>query len=109
MRRRIGWSLLVVLTASGLAWMAALRYRPEPVRGATALSDATCLACHADKSTYEGTAHRATSRPPVREAIAGRFDPGANELRTSNPNLHYRMDSTADGFTQTAVLGAPRD
>ncbi|MFL5618783.1 MAG: multiheme c-type cytochrome [Gemmatimonadaceae bacterium] len=109
MRRRIGWGLLGVVVIAGVAALLALRYRPEPVRTATAVPDATCLSCHAEQATYEGTAHRMTSRPPTRGAIAGRFDRGANELRTTNPYLHYRMDSTADGFTQTAVFGAPPD
>lgn len=109
MRRRVGWSVLALAALAGFAWMIVLRYRPAPVRAATAVSDATCLSCHADKATFERTAHRNTSRPPTRDAIAGRFDAGGNVLRTTNPYLHYRMDSTASGFTQTAVLGAARD
>jgi hypothetical protein len=107
MRGRTAWTVLGTVTAATFASMVALRYRPEPVRAATALPDATCLSCHADKASFEQTAHRATSSLPTRKAIAGRFDPGANELRTTNPYLHYRMDSTAGGFTQTAVFGAP--
>ena len=109
MRRRVGALLLTLVAIAGLAWMIAFRYRPEPVRAATAVSDATCLSCHADKATFERTAHRSTSRLPARNAIAGSFDAGSNVLRTTNPYLHYRMDSTAAGFTQTAVLGAAPD
>src|SRR5207245_11659759 len=61
------------------------------------------------KASFEQTAHRLTSRPPTRDAIAGSFTPGANVLRTSNPYLHFRMDSTATGFFQTAVIGHAPD
>jgi hypothetical protein len=106
-RERIGWSVLGAVLAAVFAWMLAFRYHPEPVRADTALSDATCLSCHAREAAFERTAHRVTSRLPTRDAVAGRFDAGANELRTRNPYLHYRMDSTADGFTQSAVMGTP--
>lgn len=81
------------------------RYRPEAVRADNAAGDAACLSCHQDKASFETTAHRVTSRLPTRAAIAGSFSPGANVLRTSNPSLHFRMDSTATGFYQTAVFG----
>jgi hypothetical protein len=109
MRRWVGPVLLGVGAAVGAAWLLMVRYQPEAVRAASAVPDATCLSCHTGKASYEGTAHRQTSRWPTRAGIAGRFDRGANELRTTNPYLHYRMDSSAQGFTQTAVLGAPPD
>ena len=83
--------------------------RAEPSRAENAVGDATCLSCHQDKASYEGTAHRLTSRHPTREAIAGSFVEGANVLRTSNPNLYFRMDSSATGFHQTGIMGTPPD
>ena len=41
--------------------------------------------------------------------MLGNFAPGANILRTSNPALHFRMESTDSGFYQTAVMGLSRD
>jgi hypothetical protein len=108
-RRRLGLTALVAAFAIPAAAMVALRHRPQPVRAATAIPDSTCLSCHRDKGAFEGTAHRLTSRHPTRDAIAGRFDAGANELRTTNPYLRYRMDSTASGYAQTAIVGAPPD
>jgi len=107
-----------LVTIAGLSLLAggaiavalfALRVRTEPVRADNAVGDATCLSCHQQKASFEQTAHRLTSRPPTRDAIAGSFTPGANVLRTSNPYLHFRMDSTATGFFQTAVMGRAPD
>lgn len=85
------------------------RYQPAAVTAQNAVGDATCLSCHADKATYETTVHRITSRLPTRAAFTGSFAPGENIVRTSNPHLYFRMDSTADGFFQTAVFGVPPD
>jgi hypothetical protein len=41
--------------------------------------------------------------------MMGSFAPGQNVLRTANPALHFRMDSTATGFYETAVAGRGRD
>ena len=99
-----------LLLAGGVAVaLLVMRYRPEPVRAASAVADSTCLSCHRAQATYESTAHRLTSRHPARTSIGGRFDAGANELHTTNRYLRYRMDSIRDGFTQTAVLGTSPD
>jgi hypothetical protein len=108
-RRRFGVLGLVALVTLAIAVPLSHRHRPRPVEAATAVPDATCLSCHRDKVQHERTAHRVTSRHPTRDAIAGRFEPGVNELRTTNPYLRYRMDSTAVGFTQTAVFGRAPD
>src|SRR5205814_6190406 len=39
----------------------------------------------------------------------GSFAPGQNVLRTTNAALYYRMDSTASGFYETAVMGRAPD
>jgi hypothetical protein len=108
-RRPLGLLGLVAIVLVAMAVPLARRHRPRAVQAATAVPDATCLSCHRDKAGHDRTAHRTTSRLPSRDAVAGRFDAGANELRTTNPYLRYRMDSTARGFTQTAVFGAPPD
>ena len=84
-------------------------YRPEPMRAENAVGDATCLSCHASKATFETTAHRLTSRWPTADAITGSFSPPGNVLPTVNPRLYFRMDSTGQGFYQTAVFGRPPD
>jgi hypothetical protein len=73
------------------------------------VGDATCLSCHQQQTSFERTAHRLTSRLPTRDAIAGGFGPAENVLRTANPSLHFRMDSTATGFFETAVMGRGPD
>lgn len=102
---------LAVLMVVGVGTLVARSraYRPEPVGVAKAVGDSTCLSCHQDKSSFEGTAHRLTSRHPTRDAIAGSFEHGRNVLRTRNASLHFRMDSTSAGFFQSAVTGMGRD
>lgn len=109
--------LPVVLIAGGVLAVAgafvlgarASRYDPQAVNARNAVGDATCLSCHQDKQTYETTAHRITSRPPVPTSFTGSFKPGENILRTSNPHLYFRMDSARGAFFQSAVFGAPPD
>src|SRR5947208_1336359 len=66
---------------------------PEPVRTATAVGDSTCLSCHRDKASFEGTAHRLTMQRPSHATIAGHFQAGENVLRTPNRNLYFHMDA----------------
>src|SRR5205823_4822993 len=110
--RRVGTiAAVALLVGFGLAAALVLAepYRTEPVRAANAAGDAACLSCHRQKSTFEQTAHRLTSRPPTRGAIDGRFAVGQNVLQTANPYLRFRMDSTASGFYETAVSGRAPD
>src|SRR2546423_718321 len=85
------------------------RFRPEPVRVSNAVGDAECLSCHRQKSTFETTAHRLTSRLPTRGNIDASFASGQNVYQTANPYVHFRMDSTRSGFYETAVTGRPPD
>jgi hypothetical protein len=60
-------------------------------------------------ASFEQTAHRLTSTQPTRASIQGRFTPGENMLRTANPHLYFRMDSTGAGFYESAVVGRAPD
>jgi Cytochrome c554 and c-prime len=72
--------------------------------------DAACRECHsAIAETFQRTAHHLTSQPPTKDSIAGSFVPGANVLKTSNPDLHFRMDVRPTGFFETAVFWQPPD
>ena len=104
-------TIAVALLAAGAvaAGLFATPHRTEAVRPDNAAGDAACLSCHQQKASFEQTAHRLTSRLPTRQSIAGSFKRGENVLRTSNPSLHFRMDSTATGFYQTAVMGRAPD
>src|SRR6476646_4042376 len=117
-RRRAGASrtfFLVVLLVAGLAAALFVSNRgrrarwPDPVRTATAVGDSTCISCHRDKASFEGTAHRLTMQHPTRATVAGHFGPGQNVLRTPNPDLYFHMNADSAGFTQTAVLRNGRD
>ncbi len=109
-RRVIAIVAVVVLGAGAVAVkLVAFAHRTEPLRGDNAAGDSVCVACHTDKSSFEVTAHRLTSRLPTRADIAGSFSRGGNILRTTNPRLHFRMDSTATGFYETAVVGRAPD
>jgi cytochrome c554/c'-like protein len=107
---RVALIVLVLLAVAAVATrVIAGRHHAEPVRPASAAGDAVCLSCHQQQAAFEQTAHRLTSRLPTRANLMGSFHPGANVLRTANPQLHFRMDSTADGYYQTAVMGRGRD
>ena len=67
-----------------------------------------CGPCHGEKvETFLRTAHYLTSRLPDSRSISGSFSPGRNILKTSNPELFFRMDANSKGYFQTAVEGMP--
>lgn len=102
--RRAIVAIVLAVCATFTALVLAYYRHPKPVRAANAAGDAACLSCHREKSAFDTTAHRLTSRDPTRSAIAGAFTPGRNVLWTSDPQLHFRMDSTAAGFTEAALV-----
>jgi hypothetical protein len=116
-RRRppYGWLALigaVTVATCALLLLAADRRTQAtlaPVRPATAAGDSTCLSCHRDKASYEGTAHRLTMRRPSRAAIRGSFEEGRNVLLTPDPQVYFRMHADSGGFYQTAVVGKGPD
>jgi hypothetical protein len=74
------------------------------------VGDAACKECHsAIAETYLHTNHNLTSQLPSKNSLAGSFAPGANLLKTSNPDLHFRMDARENGFYETAVFWQPPD
>jgi Cytochrome c554 and c-prime len=73
------------------------------------VGDEKCLSCHEAQKTYLKTAHHWTSSVATSNSIAGKFVEGENTLKTSEPELRYRMEARKDGFYQTAILGAPPD
>lgn len=109
--RRLVLSSLVVLAVVALlvGWARRSRYRPAPVRAATAVGDSTCLTCHADKAAYERTAHRLTSRPASAATVAGSVRDGENALRVPAAGVRYHVHADASGVYETAVLAGPRD
>ena len=84
--------------------------REQPPLGATDhVGDQQCLSCHDSKGTYPATAHHLTSRLADSSSIAGSFEEGKDVLRTSNPYLHFRMESDSGAFYQSAVVGMASD
>lgn len=80
----------------------------QPVEFGSYVGDDTCRSCHREKSrAYLLTAHHLTSQLADEHTIAGKFSPDANILKTSNPELFFRMDATEKGYFQTAVAGTP--
>ena len=68
--------------------------------------DAACQSCHQDKvEAFHRTSHYLTSRSPESDSILGKFTPGANVMKTSNPELFFRMEEKESSFFQTAVAG----
>src|SRR6202167_943467 len=80
---------------------------PAPDKYADSFAgDEACGACHREKlETFRQTDHYLTSKLPGKDSILGKFTPGTNVLKTSNPDLSFRMDERDDGFFQTAVQG----
>jgi Cytochrome c554 and c-prime len=82
----------------------ATRAPKKPPARASYVGDEVCRSCHQEKAkTYVETSHHLTSRLPSAHAMAGKFTPGSNILRTSNPYLHFEMSANEDGYFQTAV------
>lgn len=103
-------AVVALIAASAVAAVLWARpHRPEALRADNAVGDAACLSCHSQMLNFKQTAHHLTSRLPDRGAIAGSFTAGENVMRTANPKLYFRMDSTATGFYETAVEGRPPD
>jgi hypothetical protein len=113
-RRSFVWlavALFVVIGAGSLLVVHARRAErwPLPVRPTTAMGDSTCISCHRDKASYEGTAHRLTSHRPSRAGIGGDFAGPRSVLHTPNAAVHFRMSADSTGFYQTAVTGNGKD
>jgi hypothetical protein len=80
---------------------------PAPDLPAGYVGDAVCQSCHQDKvGTFHHTSHYLTSRLPEKDSILGKFTPDANVMKTSNPELFFRMEEKDNSFFQTAVEGA---
>src|ERR1044072_9807647 len=69
-------------------------------------SDDQCLTCHKNYGRYFTTAHHFTSRVASKESILGKFD---DVLKTSEPELFYRLEARNNGFFQVGILGTPPD
>jgi hypothetical protein len=102
-------SLLVVCAVTFITLASIPRQGQQPAAITSYIGNDKCLSCHEDQKAYLGTAHHLTSRPATEDSIAGKFGPTENILKTSEPELHYRMEARKDGFYQTAVLGTPPD
>jgi len=74
------------------------------------LGDAACQECHqAIGHAYARTGHHLTSQLPSKNSVLGKFTAGENILKTSDPDLHFRMDARESGFYETAVFWQPPD
>ncbi|HEU4796226.1 MAG TPA: hypothetical protein VFT02_11385, partial [Pyrinomonadaceae bacterium] len=60
-----------------------------------AASNDQCLSCHKPYGGYLTTAHHLTSQLASKDSILGKFD---NILKTSEPELSYRLESRPNGF-----------
>ncbi|MFL5618498.1 MAG: multiheme c-type cytochrome [Gemmatimonadaceae bacterium] len=114
-RRSFAWLAIALFVVVGVGSALLVRHArraeawPSAVRPATAVGDSTCISCHRDKTSYEGTAHRLTTRHPSRAAIAGDFTGPRSVLHTPNVAVHFRMSADSTGFHQTAVTGTGKD
>ncbi len=74
------------------------------------VGDGACHSCHQETvDTYLRTAHHLTSQLADQNSIHGKFTEGDNILKTSNPELYFRMEANPRGHFQTAVIGIPPD
>ena len=68
------------------------------------VGDEACRLCHQlQTSTYFETAHHLTSRMPDQNSMLGKFNDGANILKTSTPSIYYQMTATNEGYFESAV------
>ena len=105
---KMRWLLPVLITAASAntrpadAQQASTELKPTSYVG-----DAVCSECHQKESEgFHQTAHFLTSRLPDKSSVLGSFASGTNILKTSNPDLFFRMEMKNDEFFQTAVQGA---
>jgi hypothetical protein len=84
---------------------------PSPTAGVPGnqyVGDAACRDCHKEAyQSYLGSAHQLSSRLPDKSSIDGKFTPGSNILRTSNPYFYYIMNASQEGYFQQAVARFP--
>ena len=79
--------------------------KPSTAR-ANYVGDGACDSCHLEKlAAFHQTAHALTSRLPDKHSILGSFTPNDNVVKTSNPELLFRMKENGDGFFETALQG----
>jgi hypothetical protein len=72
------------------------------------VGDTACRDCH--KKTYQsyfGSAHHISSRLPDQSSVDGKFTPGSNLLRTSNPYFYFIMNANKEGYFQQAIARFP--
>jgi len=102
------WTAMCTPQKNGQAGSQSSRigFEPKPVTPEMYAGDQACQSCHEKQfKTYAASAHHATSRLPDENSILGDFGAGNNVLRTSNPDLFFRMEHNSLGFFQTAVEG----
>lgn len=69
------------------------------------VGDRACRSCHQDEARlYASTAHYRTSRLPSAQSIEGKFVPGANDLQTGNPYLHFEMRALHGEYFESSVV-----
>jgi hypothetical protein len=105
-------ALLSVLLASVLQFLAQIPDAPVPAGAANVregyVGDEACRACHQEKfETYLNSPHHLASRLPSPASIDGKFGPGSNLLRTSNPYLTFVMTANGQRYFQSAVVRLP--
>jgi hypothetical protein len=94
------------LPSSPAAAAAAQASRPTPNFDEGYVGDAACRTCHQERvETFHRTAHYLTSRLPDKDSILGQFTSDASVLKTSNPDLFFRMEAKGPDFFETAVEG----
>jgi len=97
-KRMLVWSFLLAGQVSSI------NAAPGPQAQLSYAGDESCRRCHAEiVEKYYKTAHKLTSRAPSEESILGSFAEPENILKTSDPNLHFRMEARREGFYETAV------
>jgi hypothetical protein len=106
-RARRAWRIWMIALTAIAGIVALFLPGPEAILGSSAptfVGNASCVSCHEEQSaTFLQTAHARTSSVARADTVFGSFRSGSNMLLTANPDLHFRMDATASGFTQTAV------
>jgi hypothetical protein len=109
---RSGLAVLFAFSGISLSVISPSMSEPRPADRADYVGDAACVDCHKQVSqSYQTTPHRLTSQIPTSGTVLGSFRKGENSLtivdpaQSSEPGLHFVMESRDGGFYETALTG----
>jgi hypothetical protein len=113
---RSGLAALFLFAGISIALISPSMSEPRPANRVGYVGDTACVDCHKQVSqSYQNTPHRLTSQIPTSRTVLGSFRKGENSLtivdsaQSSEPALHFVMETRDGGFYETALTGWDSD